>query len=108
MKTIERAIDISKKHQLKPRKIITKTEKNKLLRQALLNKKQELIQLKKDSRSVIKPRNEMQINLFKQKKWTKIDVKMLMARVKEKYLEIMKMRINLVRVDPMIAENKRY
>lgn len=31
-----------------------------------------------------------------------------MARVKERYLVIMKMRINLVRIDPMIAETKRY
>lgn len=44
----------------------------------------------------------------KNKKWTKNDIKILMSRVKEKYLDIMKMRINLVRIDPMIHEKKRY
>lgn len=38
-KTIERSIDIQKKHLLKPKKVITKSEKNKMLRQALQNKK---------------------------------------------------------------------
>lgn len=33
---------------------------------------------------------------------------MLMDRVKDKYLTIKKMRMNLIRMDPMIAENKRY
>jgi len=31
-----------------------------------------------------------------------------MSRVKEKYLTIMKMRLNLIKIDPMIAENKKY
>lgn len=49
-----------------------------------------------------KPKKEKRIRSNKVKKWTKNDVKALMNRVKEKYLDIMKMRINLVRVDPMI------
>jgi len=55
-----------------------------------------------------RPKLESVIMDQKPKKWTKIDVKMLMTRVKDKYLDIMKMRINIMRVDPMIAETKRY
>jgi hypothetical protein len=99
---------LQKKHILKPKKIITKTEKNKMLRQALQNKKAELVQLKKDSKLLNKPRRDKRMKMVKAKKWTKNDIKTLMARVKEKYLAIIKMRINLVRMDPMIAEKKRY
>jgi hypothetical protein len=45
---------------------------------------------------------------MKVKKWREIDKKTLVNRIKEKYLTIMKMRLNLVKVDPMIAETKRY
>jgi hypothetical protein len=55
-----------------------------------------------------KPKKEKRIKPTKVKKWTKNDIKTLMNRVKEKYLDIMRMRINLVRIDPMIAETKRY
>jgi len=55
-----------------------------------------------------KPKKEKCIKVQKFKKWTKNDIKTLMSKVKEKYLDIMKMRINLVRVDPMIEETKRY
>lgn len=41
------------------------------------------------------------------KKWGKNEIKTLMSRVKEKYTAIMKMRINLTKVDPNIAEKKR-
>ena len=35
------------------------------------------------------------------KKWREKDKKMLFERIKEKYLMFRKMRINIVRVDPM-------
>jgi len=35
------------------------------------------------------------------KKWREKDKKMLFERVKEKYLLFRKMRINIIRVDPM-------
>lgn len=35
------------------------------------------------------------------KKWREKDKKMLFERVKEKYLMFRKMRINIIRVDPM-------
>lgn len=105
-KTIEKAIEIQKKNQLKPKKVITKTERNKMLRQALNNKKHDLIQMKKDFKMQSRPGKEKKV--VKQRKWTKNEIKVLMGRVKEKYLDIMRMRINCVRVDPMIAETKRY
>ena len=45
---------------------------------------------------------------MKNKKWREKDKKILAERVKEKYLMIRKMRLNLIKVDPMIAENKKY
>ena len=45
---------------------------------------------------------------MKNKKWREKDKKILTERVKEKYLMIRKMRLNLIKVDPMIAENKKY
>jgi len=33
---------------------------------------------------------------------------MLLDRVKEKYLLIKKMRMNMIKIDPMIAERKRF
>lgn len=45
---------------------------------------------------------------MKSKKWKEKDKKILMERVKEKYLLIKKMRVNMIRVDPMITETKRH
>lgn len=45
---------------------------------------------------------------LKAKKWREVDKKNLTNRIKEKYLTIMKMRLNLINVDPMIQEHKRY
>ncbi len=36
----------------------------------------------------------------KQKKWREKDKRMLFERVKEKYLQLRKMRVNIIRVDP--------
>lgn len=55
-----------------------------------------------------KPKKEKKDKNSKLKKWKEKDKKILLDRVKEKYLTIKKMRMNLIRVDPMIAENKRY
>lgn len=78
-----------------------------MLRQHLHNKKQELNLLKKESK-INKPRKEKRLKMMKAKKWSKNDIKALMNRVKEKYITIMKMRINMTKVDPMIAEKKRF
>ena len=57
----------------------------------------------------MKPKKEKKEQLkAKTKKWKEKDKKMLLDRVKDKYLTIKKMRMNLVKIDPMIAENKRY
>jgi len=52
-----------------------------------------------------KDKNDKACNM---KKWKEKDKKKLMDRVKDKYMTIKKMRYNMIRVDPMIAEKKRY
>ena len=90
-------------HQQKPKKLISKTERNKLLRVALQNKKAEIMQLRREK----KPKRERSKSI-KNKKWKEKDKKILLERVKNMYLSIKKIRMNIIRVDPMIAEHKRY
>ena len=45
---------------------------------------------------------------MKAKKWKEKDKRTLLERVKEKYLNIRKMRFNLLKVNPMIAEERRF
>lgn len=54
-----------------------------------------------------KPKRERKEKQAK-KKWRERDKKTLYDNVKEKYQQIMKLRMNLIKVDPMIAETKRY
>ena len=84
-KTIEKSLEVQAKHALKPKKLITKSEKSKMLRQALQNKKQELLKLKKESKLNSKPKN-CKKEKTKAKKWREIDKRNLTNRVKEKYL----------------------
>lgn len=63
--------------------------------------------MKKKSKMSQKPKKEKQ-DQKKVKKWLEKHKKQLFDGVKEKYLQIMKLRLNLIRVDPMIEENKRY
>ena len=44
----------------------------------------------------------------KAKKWKERDKRLLLERVKEKYLDIRKMRFNLIKIDPMLNEERRY
>ena len=74
---------------------------------AIQNKKLELLQLKKKSKLSQKPKKEKQ-DQKKVKKWLEKHKKQLFDGVKEKYLQITKLRLNLIRVDPMIDETKRY
>jgi len=101
-------MELQIRHSLKPKKLITKAEKIKMLRQALHYKKVELQQIKKESKLQSKPKKEKKEKPAKAKKWREIDKKNLLNRVKEKYLKIMRMRLNLICIDPMIAEHKRY
>jgi len=55
-----------------------------------------------------KPKKERKNKKDKQKKWKEKDKKMLLERVKDKYLAIKKLRFNLIKINPMIAETKRY
>ena len=55
-----------------------------------------------------KPKKEKKGKKEKQKKWKEKDKKILLERVKDKYLAIKKLRFNLIKVNPMIAETKRY
>ena len=55
-----------------------------------------------------KPKKEKKGKKEKQKKWKEKDKKTLLERVKDKYLAIKKLRFNLIKVNPMIAETKRY
>ena len=104
-RTIEKCQEIQQRHNLKPKKLISKTERNKLLRQVLQNKKQELSQLRREQRLSKKPQKE---KLGKPKKWKEREKKQLFDRIKEKYMQIKKMRINTIKIDPMIAQNKKY
>lgn len=54
------------------------------------------------------PKKEKKSKKEKQKKWKEKDKKILLERVKDKYLLIKKLRFNLIKVNPMIAETKRY
>ena len=102
-KTIDKCMDIWIRHQQKPKKLISKTERNKLLRVALQNKKAEIIQLRREK----KPKRERSKSV-KTKKWREKDKKILLDKVKNMYLSIKKIRMNLIRVDPMIDERKRH
>jgi hypothetical protein len=102
-KTIDKCMDIWIRHQQKPKKLISKTERNKLLRVALQNKKAEIIQLRREK----KPKRERSKSV-KTKKWREKDKKILLDKVKNMYLSIKKIRMNLIRVDPMIEERKRH
>lgn len=51
---------------------------------------------------------ESKDNSLHPRKWRERDKRVLFERIKEKYLGIKKLRINLIRVDPMVAEQKRY
>jgi len=79
-----------------------------MLRLALHNKKIELVQLKKEFKLQAKPKKDKKDKPLKPKKWREVDKRVLTNRVKDKFLTIMKMRLNLISVDPMIAEHKRY
>jgi len=96
-------MDIWSKHQQKPKKLISKTERNKLLRVALQNKKAEIMQLRREK----KPKR-VSPKASKNKKWKEKDKRILFERVKSFYLNIKKIRLNIIRVDPMIEERKRY
>lgn len=54
------------------------------------------------------PKKDKKSKKEKQKKWKEKDKKILLERVKDKYLLIKKLRFNLIKVNPMIAETKRY
>ena len=43
----------------------------------------------------------------KAKKWREKDKKQLFERVKEKYLQFKKMRINIIRIDPFKKQKKK-
>lgn len=47
-KTIEKSLELQHKYYLKPKKVITKVERNKLVRQAFSSKKHDLINFKKE------------------------------------------------------------
>jgi len=79
-----------------------------MLRVAIQNKKQELIQKRREDKLLHKPKKEKKEKKPKVKKWKEKDKKTLLDRVKEKYLIIKKIRMNMLKIDPMIAERKRY
>lgn len=109
MKTIEKCYDIYKKWMLKPKKQLSKTERNKMVRQALQFRKSELVLIKKSQQKQGRPRKERREDeLKKKKKWKEKDKRILLERVKEKYLQIKKMRFNIQKIDPMVNEQKRY
>jgi hypothetical protein len=55
-----------------------------------------------------KPKKEKKEKKVKNKKWKEKDKRILLEGVKDKYLLIKKMRMNLIKVDPMINENKKF
>jgi hypothetical protein len=54
-----------------------------------------------------KPKRERSKSV-KSKKWKEKDKKILLDRVKNIYLNIKKIRMNIIKVDPMIDERKRH
>ena len=66
------------------------------------------MQQRRENKLLSRPKKDKNDKNSKLKKWTEKNKKTLMERVKDKYLTIKKMRMNLTRVDPMISEKKRY
>lgn len=54
-----------------------------------------------------KPKRERSKN-SKNKKWKEKDKRILLERVKSIYLSIKKIRLNIIKVDPMIEERKKH
>ena len=70
---------------------------------ALLQRKAELMSEKK-AQKLGRPKKLQP----KAKKWKERDKRQLLERVKEKYLAIRKMRFNMIKIDPMLNEERRY
>jgi hypothetical protein len=79
-------------------------DRTRIIRQALLQRKAELMSEKK-AQKLGRPKK---IQPVKAKKWKERDKRLLLERVKEKYLDIRKMRFNLIKIDPMLNEERRY
>ena len=103
-RVIERGLQIQAKNDIKPIKIVSKTDISKMIKQAVQKKKADLTLLKKE----LKHHKPKKVLIVKEKKWREKDKSHLLNKVRDKYISIMKMRINLELFDPMIAENKRY
>ena len=72
-------------------------------------RKSELVLIKKSQSKQGRPRKEKkEDDIKKKKKWKEKDKRQLLERVKEKYLQVKKMRFNMQKIDPMVQENKRY
>lgn len=99
---------VHKRTTVKPKKMLTKLDRQKLIRDAIQARKMELLQQKKVAKSAGRPKKIVDPNLVKKKKWRDKDKRMLLEQVKEKYLAIRKMRFNILRVDPMVNEQKRF
>lgn len=72
-KTIEKALETQAKHQAKPKKLMSKAEKTKMLKNALQMKKNQLLELKKESKLHYKPKRDRKDKLSKAKKWKEKD-----------------------------------
>ncbi len=99
-KIIDKCMEIDHRYQMKPRKHHDQLKEKESLNKNFSSKNTNG-SLKKSNQKEKISRKENFKNVEKAKKWREKDKKMLFERVKEKYLLFRKMRINVIRVDPL-------